>query len=292
MKIIFEQKKINNGTVKISLDGGVTYEEYEIADILESGISLKEDQDLSLIKIKGPANILKSAEVISSIKVGDMRGIIFSNGRVDSSDSYKDLTTIDIKSGTTEIGPGAFRECSSLTSVTIPDTVTSIWKNAFQGCSNLANINIPDSVTSIGNGAFSGCSSLTSINIPSNVSSINADTFYGCSGLKSINISNGVTSISNQAFLGCSSITNIEIPESVTTIGNRVFDSCTNLTTVTIPDSITSIGHSVFKYCPNLTTIYYAGTLEQWNGLLIYGQIWNNDLSVNVICAGDEKDYK
>ncbi|MBQ5720797.1 MAG: leucine-rich repeat domain-containing protein, partial [Bacteroidaceae bacterium] len=65
----------------------------------------------------------------------------------------------------TEIGWGAFMDCSSLTSISIPPSVTKIGDSAFSGCSSLTNISIPPSVTEIG-GAFSGCSSLTSIPIP------------------------------------------------------------------------------------------------------------------------------
>jgi hypothetical protein len=257
MKIIFEQKKINNGTVKISLDGGVTYEEYQIADVLESGISLKEDQNLSLIKIKGPANILQSAEVVSSIKVGDMRGIIFAGGVASSSNLYKDLTTIDIKNGVTDIGNNAFTGCSSLINVSIPNSVINIGNYAFNSCMKLTNVTIPEGVISIGEYAFCGCNSITNIEIP-----------------------NSVTTIATYAFRNCMGLTNVNILDGLTTISRGTFYNCSKLTSITIPVSITSIEMDAFRNCPNLI-INYAGTQEQWN-TISKNDLWNRD-SENIV---------
>jgi hypothetical protein len=69
----------------------------------------------------------------------------------------------EIGNNVTEIGDGAFYDCSSLNSVTIPNSVTSIGGSAFWYCSSLTSITIPNSVTSIGNAAFYGCSSLEEI---------------------------------------------------------------------------------------------------------------------------------
>ena len=52
----------------------------------------------------------------------------------------RDITSIDIPSGTTTIGVGIFWNCTSLSSVTIPNSVTSIGKQAFNSCSSLTSI--------------------------------------------------------------------------------------------------------------------------------------------------------
>ena len=57
----------------------------------------------------------------------------------------------------------AFSGCKNLTSITIPNGLTNIGESAFNGCENLTRITIPDSVTSIGDGAFWRCKSLTII---------------------------------------------------------------------------------------------------------------------------------
>ena len=69
MKITFKSSKLQEGTVKVSFDGGNEFREYELAEVKDTGISLSDSQDLDKIKIKGPANILKNLEVISDIKL-------------------------------------------------------------------------------------------------------------------------------------------------------------------------------------------------------------------------------
>ena len=64
---------------------------------------------------------------------------------------------------------------------------------------------------------------------------------------------------------------------SVTSIGDGAFFDCDSLTNITIPDSVTSIGDWAFDYCYSLTTVYYAGTEEQWNEIVI-GE-YNEDLT-------------
>ena len=85
-----------------------------------------------------------------------------------------------IPNSVTEIGYGAFRDCSGLTSVTIPKSVTEIGYGAFWACSGLTSVTIPKSVTSIGDGAFSGCSGLTRIDSYPNPEKVSTgeDAFY------------------------------------------------------------------------------------------------------------------
>ena len=73
---------------------------------------------------------------------------------------------IQIPSGITGIGSGAFNWCSNLKEIKIPEGVTSIGNGAFEYCRNLERIEIPEGVTNIGNDAFTGCISLASIKIP------------------------------------------------------------------------------------------------------------------------------
>ena len=69
MKIVFEGSELKEGTIKVSLDGGFTFADYEIADVKESGIPLDDSQRYDKIKIKGPANVLKSLDIVSNVKV-------------------------------------------------------------------------------------------------------------------------------------------------------------------------------------------------------------------------------
>ena len=213
MKIKFTKLPTTVGTIKVSLDGGQSFNDYNIADIHESGIPLSDDQDYEKIQIQGPANILKNLNIIKGIGLGDS----------DDNSSSGNFTYDLSKSK-------SIPEC--ITTYEIPNSVTSIGRFAFYGCTSLTSINIPDSVTSIGESAFIGCTSLTSINIPDSVTSIGGSAFYNCSGLTSITIPNGVTSIGSTTFSGCKSLTSITIPNGVTSIGNNVFYGCSELKTI------------------------------------------------------------
>ena len=156
---------------------------------------------------------------------------------------------VEIPTGVTSIGEGAFQYCDGLTSVTIPEGVTSIGNHAFQYCDGLTSVTIPNSVTTIGDAAFMRCNNLTSVTISESVTSIGEDTFYYCVNLSSVNIPDGVTSIGNDAFCGC-----------------------TNLSSLTIPNSVTSIGYDAFWL---MNDIIYYGSAEgsPWGALTINGII-------------------
>ncbi len=158
----------------------------------------------------------------------------------------------------------------------IPDGVTIIGDYAFSSCS-LTNITIPNSVTTIGYQAFGGCY-ITNMIIPESVITINDSAFYGCSYLANITIGNGVTTIGPRVFFSCDSLTNVTIGNSVTTIGEYAFNKCSSLTSITISDSVTEIGNSAFSYCSSLSDVYYTGTEEQWDSILIGT---NNSLLLN-----------
>ena len=217
---------------------------------------------------------------ITSIKCSAFRGC-------------KNSTSVTIPDSVTTIGEDAFYNCSSLTSITIPDSVTTIGMYAFSNCSSLTDINIPDSVTAIWSNAFSECSSLTKITISDSVTSISNNTFENCSSLTSVTIPDSVTTIGYNAFQNCRRLTSITIPDSVSTIReyalsgagltsiiipdsiasilDYTFKNCFGLTSVTIPNSVTSIGYGAFSECTDLKNVYYLGTEEEWNNIIVGG---------------------
>ncbi len=174
-----------------------------------------------------------------------------------------------IEKGVTSIGDWVLYECILLTAIEIPEGVTSIGNSAFLRCSSLTAIKIPEGVTLIGDDAFCYCTSLTAIEIPKSVTSIGNTAFFGCSSLTAIEIPEGVTTIDNFAFERCTSLTAIEIPEGVTLIGAFAFAGCSSLTAIEIPEGVTLIGDYAFAGCSSLTDVYYGGTEEQWNNIVI-----------------------
>ena len=203
-----------------------------------------------------------------------------------------------VKSGTKDIAPEAFRDCTGLTSVTITNSVTTIGSWTFYGCTGLTSVTIGNGVTSIGDGAFYGCTALTSITIPDSVTRIHSSA-VGNTALynNTDNWENGVLYIGNHlikarsgeisgeytvknetkviadsAFYGCTSLTSITIPDSVTSIGWWAFFGCTALASITIPNSVTSIGENAFFEIAN---VVYSGTSQgaPWGAIAVNGYV-------------------
>ncbi|MDE6704425.1 MAG: leucine-rich repeat domain-containing protein [Treponemataceae bacterium] len=177
-----------------------------------------------------------------------------------------------IPDGVTEIGRGAFQDCTILESVEIPGSVKSIedgsyGSSAFSGCTNLTSVTIGDGMTSIGDYAFCNCTSLASVTIPDGVTVIDDYAFFGCKNLERVEIPASVALIGRDAFSMCESLKTVEISDGVTSIKQNAFWKCTSLESVKIPASVESIGDSAFYECTSLTTINYTGTEEQWNAI-------------------------
>ena len=65
------------------------------------------------------------------------------------------------------------------------------------------------------------------------------------------------------------------IGEGVTKIGSGAFYFCENLTQISIPCSVKSIGDYSFYGCFGLSDIYYSGTEDDWNRIIIQsGNDW------------------
>ena len=184
-------------------------------------------------------------------------------------DDCSALESISIPDSVTSIGDHGFTWCRAIKSINLPDSVTRIGAYAFFICSSLESINIPDSVTSIGECAFDSCKSLKSISIPSGVTCIEDNTFYECSALEYVNIPKSVTSIGKFAFGFCTSLKSINLPDSVSVIGARAFSLCTALESIVMPKSVTHVVWGAFSGCYNLKTVYYTGTEEEWNNIVI-----------------------
>lgn len=98
-----------------------------------------------------------------------------------------------------------------------------------------------------------------------------------------------VTSIREAAFSECNTLENVVIPETVAYIEDWAFIDCESLTnavikgnassfmeifgkslkSITLPESIKQINSSMFSECSNLTDVYYGGSEEQRNSIVI-----------------------
>lgn len=147
---------------------------------------------------------------------------------------------------------------NSVTNIIVEYDVLSIGRAAFYNCTSLTNVTIPDSVKSIGEAAFFGCSSITSVMIP-NLQGWGDEMFFGCSNLKEITFGSGITIIPSGVFTeGCHSI-------------EKIF----------LPKEISEIHRNAFKDSKNITDIYYEGTQEAWQNVLILNN--NGSLSDAIV---------
>lgn len=92
-----------------------------------------------------------------------------------------------------------FANCKDIRSVVLPHGITEIREDAFNSCYALKNISLPEGLKSIGDRAFFKCLKLEMVEIPSSVESIGEDAFGMCHALKCVRIPQG-TYVSPLAF--------------------------------------------------------------------------------------------
>lgn len=166
---------------------------------------------------------------------------------------------------------------------------------AFNFCS-FKTINIPGSVECIENGAFQYCRSLTTVKIGEGVKVIKEQAFQGCTSLESISLPDSLERVEGVLtfqdtpwyaklkennsgkliYIGktlyhknyCSDRV-INIRDDTVYINEGAFSYNHWVNVVRIPKSVLMIGKSAFYGCDSLTDVYYTGTKEQWNNLLI-----------------------
>ncbi len=190
--------------------------------------------------------------------------------------TYNELTKTLFISGTgqtTKFNAGGSRPWGHLVTevetIIIEYGITKIGNYSFHGFTNLKSVSIPESVTSIGTHVFEGCKSLTGIALPNGLSELSSYLFSGCSSLSQIVIPDKISSINYDVFTGCQALTNITIPDSVHYIYENAFKNCTGLEKVVIGKNIYRIQKNAFTGCTNLKDVYYLGSQEKWNSIII-----------------------
>ncbi|MCM1440920.1 MAG: leucine-rich repeat protein [Roseburia sp.] len=187
------------------------------------------------------------------------------------------VTDLIIPEGVRNIKPYAFCDCSSIKSVTMANSVKSIGSMAFKGCANLENITISDGITDIQGGAFEDCNAITSITIPKSIRAIGYQAFTKknlainyrgtiadwCQIDFTIGFAGG-----GYLYINDTLVTNIVIPDVVTEIRDYAFFGL-YFSGIIIPKSVISIGEAIIAADTDLLIVYYVGTAEDWDKIVI-----------------------
>lgn len=183
-----------------------------------------------------------------------------------------ELTSIIIPKNVTYLGWGAFSFCE-LTTIDIPGSIEILRNMTFQYCRSLTTVKIGEGVKVIKEQAFQGCTSLESISLPDSLERVEGVlTFQDTPWYAKLKENNSGKLI----YIGktlyhknyCSDRV-INIRDDTVYINEGAFSYNHWVNEVRIPKSVLMIDKRAFYGCDNLTDVYYAGTKEQWNNLLI-----------------------
>ena len=216
------------------------------------------------------------------------------------------LAALTLPEGLQRIGKSAFAACSSLTEITVPGSVRTIGEDAFALCSGVTSVELREGVKEIGTETFLRCVSLKSITLPASMTTVGEGAFEGCTKLVRVEVAEGSAALRSEdgillstdgtllccpagkgeeicvipegvrrigmgAFSFNASLREIVFPTDLREIGSGAFSLCPSLHTITLPASLKRIDPEAFEGCGELQHIYYLGSREQWERLIIGG---------------------
>lgn len=239
-----------------------------------------------------------------SFKLSDSGNTYYVSGRGQCEDENIIIPAYYNGKRVTEVGRGAFAECSDIKSI-VANNIVCIAEGAFSACTSLEKIEVSDFLQRVESYAFADCTNLKynefgNLLYLGNSTNpyvvlvkakdekiteciVNADTkviyfsaFARCSGLKG-------TEYDNCMYLGNEDnpylilakvldkkITACEINKNTRFIYSSAFYGCEELESIFIPKEIVGIGAAAFNFCTNLT-IYCESEKE----LIGWHPTWN-----------------
>lgn len=152
--------------------------------------------------------------------------------------------------------------------ITTPAGIRRIGEGVFYLYAGYATtVTIPESVVEIGKRAFGEGFSLTISNLPANLKVIDASAFWCCTFYENFIIPDTVTKIGRNAF-GETTVKNVKLGKGISKIEQHLFE-CSKVETIRIPKNVTEIGDQAFRECRRLTDVYFEGTEQDRNNMLI-----------------------
>ena len=194
----------------------------------------------------------------------------------------KNLTSVLLPEGVTEIGGLSFNNCSKFASISLPSTLTTLNARAFSQ-TKLSNVTFPNGSDTFTMGSdkalyskdgtklilYCDKTSEENFTVPASVTEIGQYAF-GYTKISGINFAEATAlqTIGSSAFYSSSNITSVAIPDGIETLDDYVFYSCSNLTSVLIPKSVKTIEYCAFA-CISSLTVKYKGSEEEKNEITI-----------------------
>ncbi len=161
----------------------------------------------------------------------------------------RNVETLLLPEGLTQIGEMAFQYCTRLQKVSFPQSLERIEYEAFRGCAPLQEISLPEGLTHLGYGAFADCSNLKEVSIPESVQSFGVSMFARCSRLQSVSFPEGFTTIPEHTFSSCTKLSQVSLPDSLRCIEMNAFHGCKSLKQISLPEGLQYIGEKAFSSC-------------------------------------------
>ena len=201
-----------------------------------------------------------------------------------------------------EIGNNAFNEAHAqgqLVEMILPDSIFKIGISSFYSCKKLTKVTLGSGMREIGFGAFQHCDSLTSINLPEGLERIDECAFMGCSALPKFTLPSTLKYIGTSAFtntkntgteafihnesvmymptsdlkswviLAYFTVVDADLPDNTVGIASNAFAYCYDMVTLEIPRGVKYINKDAFVGCTSLKTIYYGGSKEEFDNIVI-----------------------
>lgn len=179
----------------------------------------------------------------------------------------KKLTTINLPSTITKIGDRAFSR-TGLTSINLTLDLQRIGEYAFAESVSLKEVYIASTET-MGGYAFSACTALETVYLD-DVPNISLSCFEGCTSLTDVTATDSLKSIGGRAFKGCTALTYFEMPDSVNYMSTDAFRECSNLKKVVISSSLTEIPDCTFYDCVSLTDVVIPDSISTIGSCAFY----------------------
>ena len=155
-----------------------------------------------------------------------------------------------------------------ISGIVVEDGVKGIASGTFSGCTGAVYAELPESVEWVEPCLFKDCTGLQRVVLPDGLENCSS-AFWGCSSLKEVTLPSRSRVLEYFVFSGCTALEEIAVPDSVTEIHSFAFRDCTGLKSVTLPAGLARIDMMAFTGCSALTDVWFAGTQEDWNRIVI-----------------------